>query len=260
MTDGALAHPRRRHGAAPKPSRSGVRDPLPTQIDHRADSGELVGCGMLLAVDRESNAWWAPIGTPAPYWRCWRCAPADTPGLWTLHGRSGHSADMGDVRTALVPIDSAEIWSALVTPASGAASATPSMGFLRRPAPDSIGCSHRSTLAGSVPWRLGAPGAAARARIHRRCSPAKTSIGGARRHCRAVTMSFCAGIQAVGRLCATLLFDAKTARAGEEAHRRNRVPSCANRTRMRVQRSSHFSRRFLQYVGATPRSFRWSAR
>jgi AraC family transcriptional regulator len=23
---------------------------------------------------------------------------------------------------------------------------------------------------------------------------------------------------------------------------------------------SHFSRRFLQYVGATPRSFRWSAR
>ena len=265
MTDGALALTRAAVTAAARAiEERSFRNRYRRESIIALIPGELVGCGMLLAVDRRQCVVGADRHARAMLARH-SVALEDTPSLWTLFEKSpvlSRSADMGDVRTALVPIGSAEIWSALVTPASGAApERNPEHGVLHcRPRLDSIGYFHESTSPAPSHGGL-APRVLQRVRAY-----IDAHLG---ENIELAALADTAGLsrchfarafkQSVG--CAPHYYLMQ--RRLEQAKKlivETEFPLAQIALECGFSDQSHFSRRFLQYVGATPRSFRWSAR
>jgi AraC-like DNA-binding protein len=227
--------------------------------------GAGVARGMLLAVDRRQCIVGADRHARAMLSGA-NNALRDGHSVWALFDKNPalfRNTDVGDVRTVLVPAGAAESWSAVVTPPESGASyrRSPEQAVLHcRPRLDSIGYFHEPTSPAACNGGL-APRVLQRVREY-----IDAHLG---ENIELEALADTAGLsrchfarafkQSVGTAPHCYLMQRRLERA-KQLIIETRLPLAEIALECGFSDQSHFSRRFLQYVGVTPRSFRWSAR
>jgi AraC-like DNA-binding protein len=226
---------------------------------------EQVGCGMLLAVDRRHCVVGADRHARAMLSRN-DIGLNDGTSLWALFEKNPatfRSMDMGDISTGLVPIDAPEIWSALITPPEAGASRgrSPEHAILHcRPRLDSIGYFRQSPSPVRSHGGL-APQVLRRVREYIDAHLAENIELEALANTAGLSRCHFARAfkQSLGTAPHCYLMQRRLERA-RQLIAETELPLAQIALECGFSDQSHFSRRFLQYVGVTPRSFRWSTR
>ena len=234
-------------------------------MDHSDGCGDNSPHGILLAVDRHQRIVGADRYAQAVFSNS-RLKLEEGFNLWTLWEKDQmafRNKVVGDTAVALKSVRSAQLWSALITPPYSADSHIHNAEYENlhsSPSLDSIGYFCRSNPRGS--WRGGLTPRA----LRRVCAFIDAHLGDPlelKVLAETAGLSRCYFARAFKQSVGTSPHSYLMKRKLEKAQRlltESNLSLAEIALESGFSDQSHFSRRFLQHCGMTPRSFRWSKR